>query len=197
MPKFNTADLIAFIREYAIAHYNEGWDVVVEAYDDAQIAEVLGKTTTKKAALEAFAGIVGAFDEQRTAHRNEALAMGADIPQPAGYSASEKQVEAKVARATKAKSRALFMRKPGRDAKTYKAGTKRAEIALALLKGATIDDMRAICVKADHTPWTANATRAALTTFQVNNGYGVEERDEDGVRRFFLIMPKGMESPVA
>lgn len=123
--------------------------------------------------------------------------QNAPIPQPAAFTASDAEVESKVARATKAKSRALFMRKPGREAKTYKAGTRRAEIALALLKGATIDDMRAICVKASGEQWSKNATRAALTTFQVNNGFGIEEREVDGVRRFYLIMPAGMESPVA
>lgn len=126
----------------------------------------------------------------------DAQMPGADAPSLPG-NATPKQVKA-VRVPKPSKARALFMRKPGREAKTYKAGTKRAEIALALLKGATIDDMRAICMKADgKTQWSANATRAALTTFQVNNGYGVEERNEDGVSRFFLILPKGMESPVA
>lgn len=128
-------------------------------------------------------------------HVDNVQMPGADVSALPG-DATPKQVKA-VRVSKPAKARALFMRKPGREAKTYKAGTRRAEIALALLKGATIDDMRAICVKASGEQWSKNATRAALTTFQVNNGFGIEERDVDGVRRFFLIMPAGMESPVA
>lgn len=78
MPKFNTTQLVAFIKAHAITNYAKGWDVVVETYDDAQIAETLGNASSHKAAIAAFSGIVGAFNEQRDMHRNEALLMGAE-----------------------------------------------------------------------------------------------------------------------
>lgn len=78
MPKFNTTQLVAFIKAHALTNYAKGWDVVVETYEDAQIAEVLGDATSKKAAVAAFADIVGVFNEQRDMHRNQALLMGAE-----------------------------------------------------------------------------------------------------------------------
>lgn len=81
MPKFNTTQLVAFIKAHALTNYAKGWDVVVETYEDAQIAEVLGNASSQKAAIAAFAPIVGAFNEQRDMHRNEALLMGAEPTQ--------------------------------------------------------------------------------------------------------------------
>lgn len=81
MPKFNTNQLVSFIKAHAITNYAKGWDVVVETMTDKDIAERLGDATTQKAAIAAFAGIVGAFNEQRDMHRNEALLMGAEPTQ--------------------------------------------------------------------------------------------------------------------
>lgn len=81
MPKFNTNQLVSFIKAHAITNYAKGWDVVVETMTDQDIAERLGDATTQKAAIAAFAGIVGAFNEQRDMHRNEALLMGAEPTQ--------------------------------------------------------------------------------------------------------------------
>lgn len=78
MPKFNTTQLVAFIKAHAVTNYQKGWDVVVETMTDADIAERLGAASSQKAAIAAFAGIVGAFNEQRDMHRNEALLMGAE-----------------------------------------------------------------------------------------------------------------------
>lgn len=78
MPKFNTAQLVAFIKAHAVTNYQKGWDVVVETMTDEEIAERLGAASSQKAAIAAFAGIVGAFNEQRDMHRNEALLMGAE-----------------------------------------------------------------------------------------------------------------------
>lgn len=81
MPKFNTNQLVSFIKAHAITNYAKGWDVVVETMTDTDIAERLGDATTQKAAIAAFSGIVGAFNEQRDMHRNEALLMGAEPTQ--------------------------------------------------------------------------------------------------------------------
>lgn len=78
MPTLNTTQLVAFIKSHALTHYNAGWDVVVETMTDEDLAERLKGVTSQKGAIAAFSGIVGAFNEQRTAHRNEALAMGAE-----------------------------------------------------------------------------------------------------------------------
>lgn len=91
-----------------------------------------------------------------------------------------------------AKARAPFMRKPGREAKTVKAGTRRAAIMQALLKGATYDDIAKLCTKDSGESWTKAATRSACTTWPCSLGYGIEERDG----AFHLIMPAGMESPI-
>jgi DNA-binding MarR family transcriptional regulator len=81
MPKFNTTQLVAFIKAHAITNYAKGWDVVVETMDDADIAERLGNASSQKAAIAAFADIVETFNEQRDMHRNEALLMGAEPTQ--------------------------------------------------------------------------------------------------------------------
>ena len=48
------AELIAAVKAHAIAHYEEnGWDIVVECYDDAQIAEIIGGCRTAKGAIRA------------------------------------------------------------------------------------------------------------------------------------------------
>lgn len=60
--------------------------------------------------------------------------------------ATPKQVKA-VRVLKPAKARAPFMRKPGHEAKTVKAGTRRAAIMQALLKGATYDDISKLCIK--------------------------------------------------
>jgi hypothetical protein len=43
MTQVNEQDLIQAIRKYAEAHYNKGWDVVVEAYDDGDLLEELSE----------------------------------------------------------------------------------------------------------------------------------------------------------
>lgn len=106
--------------------------------------------------------------------------------------ATPKQVKA-VRVPKPAKGRAPFIRKPGREAKTVKAGTRRAAIMQALLKGATYDDVSKLCIKDSGEAWTKAATRSACTTWPCSLGYGIEERDG----KFHLIMPKGMESPIA
>jgi hypothetical protein len=44
-------DLLRQIRDYANDHYNEGWDVVVEACDDEEICIIIGKAFSLKGAL--------------------------------------------------------------------------------------------------------------------------------------------------
>jgi hypothetical protein len=45
-------DLIEAVREYAVEHYDEsGWDIIVETYDDNDLADMIGKRRTEKGAL--------------------------------------------------------------------------------------------------------------------------------------------------
>lgn len=66
------AELIAAVKAHALKHYEQGgWDVVVECYADAEIAEEIGDAATEAEAIERVGRSVGAYDEQRTAVRNE------------------------------------------------------------------------------------------------------------------------------
>jgi hypothetical protein len=54
------AALVQAVKDYALEHYSDrkgivesdGWDTVIEAMSDQQIAIVTGKTSTEKAAIE-------------------------------------------------------------------------------------------------------------------------------------------------
>lgn len=51
--------LVAAVRAHAAEHYiNGGWDVIVECYDDAAIAEVIGSARTVDGALARFRPII-------------------------------------------------------------------------------------------------------------------------------------------
>ena len=41
-----TQDLVAKIHDYAMAHYSEGWDFIVECYPDEDVLELLDEGTT-------------------------------------------------------------------------------------------------------------------------------------------------------
>jgi hypothetical protein len=72
----NTA-LIAQIREHAVANYEAGWDVVVEAYTDQEIAEVIGKARTLSGAIKKFSAIVEAHNERVADAR---ISAGEEVP---------------------------------------------------------------------------------------------------------------------
>lgn len=68
------AALIQGVKDFASepANYEAGWDVVVECYDDEQMAEVIGLARTINGAIKKFAGTVEVVEE----HRQEILAAG-------------------------------------------------------------------------------------------------------------------------
>ena len=79
--------LVAAVRAHAAEHYiNGGWDVIVECYDDAAIAEVIGGARTVDAALAKFAPIIEVLtDRQAEAAYQAYAAVGDDEPAaPAG-----------------------------------------------------------------------------------------------------------------
>ena len=44
--------LIAAVKAHAIAHYEQdGWDYIVECYEDAQIADIIKTARTKNSAF--------------------------------------------------------------------------------------------------------------------------------------------------
>lgn len=74
------AELIAAVRAHAVENYNRGgWDVIVEAFDDAQISEVIGRARTLKGALKKFAPVNDVIADRRSQHDAEIqAAVGID-----------------------------------------------------------------------------------------------------------------------
>lgn len=54
MDKFgpDKLNLVKEVLKYAEEHYDEGWDTIVEAYDEAEIAEIIGDVTTPEEAID-------------------------------------------------------------------------------------------------------------------------------------------------
>lgn len=70
----NRQELIEQVKAYALEHYEDGgWDVVVECYDDAMIAEVIGKARTLKGALAKFKTVVSIYADRQADARNSAF----------------------------------------------------------------------------------------------------------------------------
>lgn len=59
-------ELIAKVREYALANYEQGWDVVVETYEDDEIAKVIGKVRTVQGAVDRMAKAIEPYNERRS-----------------------------------------------------------------------------------------------------------------------------------
>lgn len=64
----NFSSLVQAVKDYAntLEHYEAGWDVIAECYDDAEIAEVIGLAVTIEEALAKFAGTVEVVNERRS-----------------------------------------------------------------------------------------------------------------------------------
>jgi len=67
-------ELVAAVKLHAHEHYDEGgWDVVVETYDDAQIAQVIGLARTEAGAIAKFADLVSVWADRQADARNSAF----------------------------------------------------------------------------------------------------------------------------
>lgn len=77
------AELVEAVKAHALAHYNDGgWDVIVECWDDEQIAERIGQARTVKGALAKFATLVDVWsDRQADAAQYDEPAPGPE-PEP-------------------------------------------------------------------------------------------------------------------
>ena len=58
--------LVAGVRAHALENYNsDGWDYVVECFEDAEILEEIGDAKTLPAAIENVRFVVQMLDERR------------------------------------------------------------------------------------------------------------------------------------
>jgi hypothetical protein len=46
--------LLEQVKQYALDNYGNGWDVIVEAYTDAELLEAIGKRKTLKSVVKFF-----------------------------------------------------------------------------------------------------------------------------------------------
>jgi len=66
-------ELVEAVRKYAIEHYNEGgWDFLVEAWSDEQVADTIGLARSVEKAIAKCAESVGAVG----AYRDDVIAAG-------------------------------------------------------------------------------------------------------------------------
>ena len=76
MTKYDENQLIQSVRRHAVDNYDcNGWDVLVECWDDGDILERISDANaqTPDAAIKACQRWVELYDEQRRAIRNEAF----------------------------------------------------------------------------------------------------------------------------
>lgn len=80
MPKLSITQIAARIMQHAEQHYEEGWDVVVECYDEPMIAaelqrfhEEYGTPLTLKAAMSHFGLMADVHQERYNDARNSAF----------------------------------------------------------------------------------------------------------------------------
>jgi hypothetical protein len=55
------AEKVAAVRTHAYKHYEDGWDVVIECWDDEEILERVGKAETPEGCVKKLAPIVKAI----------------------------------------------------------------------------------------------------------------------------------------
>ena len=59
-------EMVAAVKKHALEHYEEsGWDILVEAWTDEEIAEELKHCRTIAGAIRKMGGIVGSHDRYR------------------------------------------------------------------------------------------------------------------------------------
>ena len=66
-------ELVQYIKDYSILHYEDGgWDVIHECWGDKDILDLLSrdKVTTEKKALASFKEIVGYWKDQQADAEN-------------------------------------------------------------------------------------------------------------------------------
>lgn len=51
------------VREYALDHYEEGWDVIVESFTDVELDELIAKAASLEQAIKRVGAYVQLFKE--------------------------------------------------------------------------------------------------------------------------------------
>jgi len=72
----STQELVQAIKDHALDHYEDGgWDVVVECWGDAEIADTIVEAgaITVADALEAFAPLIDVWSDRQADARNSAF----------------------------------------------------------------------------------------------------------------------------
>lgn len=70
-PRRKPDALVEGVKAHALAHYEDGgWDVVVECWEDAQIAEHIEGADTVEEAVQRFEGVVSVWADQQADARN-------------------------------------------------------------------------------------------------------------------------------
>ena len=68
------AELVEAVKAHALEHYEDGgWDVIVECWEDDQIAEQIGGARTVAGALKKFADIVDIWADRQADAINSAF----------------------------------------------------------------------------------------------------------------------------
>jgi ribosomal protein L12E/L44/L45/RPP1/RPP2 len=69
-------EMIQAVRDHANAHYEEGWDVIVEAWEDKEIEEVILKCRTKEGAIKKIGQYASIYRERQADARYHAEMAG-------------------------------------------------------------------------------------------------------------------------
>ena len=60
------AEVVEAVKAHALAHYNDGgWDVIVEAWSDEDIASAIGAARTLKGAIRKLAAVIDVYSERQ------------------------------------------------------------------------------------------------------------------------------------
>ena len=66
------SELVRAVRAHALEHYEtDGWDFIVECWEDADIAEAIGSAGSPEAAIAAVRKTARLLDERRSEVRAE------------------------------------------------------------------------------------------------------------------------------
>lgn len=66
-------ELLAAVREHAQKHYDEGWDVIVEAYEDDELVELIRQASSidLETVLDYVGGVVEVLHEIRAERQRQ------------------------------------------------------------------------------------------------------------------------------
>lgn len=79
-----------------------------------------------------------------------------------------------------------------------RVGSKQQAIVdmLARPEGATLADLRTVCVKKAGGTWDDNSIRSALYYDLKDKGYGTRTEFQEDVAHYFLVLPEGVDAPL-